>query len=244
MSKHPQQQSAALKWPPREPGKKLVLHLINANSKLPKSFDPAQWQEVTASKEMESADVPLDICGLAAVADESCDAIWNVASLCYLQAHEVVPVLKECFRILRPSGSLMLNLPDLQRVGQSLAQGKLEHELYRSPAGPITAIDLLFGHRASLRDGYQHLQVRTGFVAGTIVHKLTPLGFGEVEVTREGWLLHVVARKIPASPPDKPLIRIHEEDLNKTMQLRDKIEKNPEFMKITPENAFDEPSKL
>lgn len=224
-------------WPKIEQGKKIVLNIVNSGAALPKSFRTDEWQEIVVSREIPNA-IPLDIHDLSALPSESCNVIWNAGSLSYLYAHEVAPVLKELYRILKPQGILLVQVPDLQRVGQMLAQGKLENALYNSPAGPIAAIDLLFGHRAALKAGNKRVQTQTGFTAGSIAHKLTPLGFGEVEVTREGWMLRAMARKIPASPPDKPLIRIREDDLNERMRIRDTIEKNPEWLKITPEDAF------
>ena len=50
--------------------------------------------------------------------------------------------------------------------------------------------------------------------------------------------MYVMARKVVASPPDKPMIRVREEELNETMRKRDNIEKAPEMLKITPEDAF------
>lgn len=229
-----------LHWPAAEKGKKIVLNIVNANIALPKIFPHEQWQEVIASKELPDAHLAIDLRELADIPSESCHAIWNAGSLGYLYAHEVVPALTECYRILQPGGMLLLNVADLQRVGQTLAQGKLEHQLYRSPAGPIAAIDLLFGHRGAIRSGNKNVQIQTGFTASSIIHKLTPLGFGEVEVTRKGWALNIMARKITASPADKPIVRVHEDDLNEMMRQRDNIEKDPEWLKITPEDAFND----
>ena len=226
-----------INWPKLEQGKKIVLNIVNSGAALPKTFRSEEWQEIVVSKEIPNA-ISLDIRELSALPGESCNVIWNAGSLSYLYAHEVVPVLTECYRILQPKGVLLLQVADLQRIGEIMAQGKLENALYNSPAGPIAAIDLLFGHRGSLSAGNKKAQTHTGFAARTIPHKLTPLGFGEVEVTREGWMLRVMARKITASPADKPLIRIREEDLNEKMRIRDTIEKNPEWLKITPEDAF------
>ena len=226
-----------IQWPAAEKGKKIVLNIVNAGIALPKNFGPDEWQEIVASKEIPNA-LPIDLRSLASVPSESCNAIWNAGSLCYLYAHEVGAVLKECYRILQAGGILLVNVTDLQRVGQMIGQGKLENELYRSPAGPIAAIDLLFGHRRTISAGHTQVQIHTGFTASSIAHKLTPLGFGEVEITREGWLMYVMARKVVASPPDKPMIRVREEELNETMRKRDNIEKAPEMLKITPEDAF------
>jgi SAM-dependent methyltransferase len=223
--------------PPLEAGKRFVLNIINANMPLPNAFSPKIWQEVKAAKDKEGA-LPIDFTELGALPDACVDAIYNAGSLSYLYAHEVIPSLKECYRILRMGGTFMFSVSDLQKIGQALAQGKPEREIYRAPAGSITALDLLYGHRTSIMNGRFDLQIKTGFSASSIAQKLTPLGFGEVEVRRDNTQLHVVARKIDANPKDKPLIRIHEEDMNEMMRKRDNIDRNPEWMKITPEGEI------
>ena len=225
-------------WPITEKGKRVVLNIVNSNVGLPLMFKAPEWQEIIASKEVPNAHLPISIKELSEVPGESCNAIWNAGSLSYLYAHEVMPALKECYRILQPGGILVFTVSDLQRIGQVMGQNKLEQELYRSPAGPVAPIDLLYGHRGAIRSGHADLQIKTGFTAPSIAHKLTPLGFGDVEITREGWTLKIVARKVAASPADKPRIRVHEEDLNETMRKRDTIDKKPEWLKITPEDAF------
>lgn len=226
-----------VKLPPLAAGKRFVLNIVNANVSLPPAFNPTIWQEVKASPQVEGA-LPIDITGLGALPDACVDAIYNAGSLSYLYAHEVVPALKECYRILRAGGSFMFSVSDLQKIGQLLGQGRPEREVYRAPAGSITALDLLYGHRASIMNGRFDLQIKTGFSASSIAQKLTPLGFGEVEVKRDNTQLHIVARKIDANPKDKPLVRIHEEDMNEMMRKRDDIVRNPEWMKITPEDGI------
>lgn len=226
-----------IKLPPLEAGKRFILNIINANMPLPRAFDAKNWQEVKASPHVEGA-LPIDITGLRALPDSCVDAIFNAGSLSYLYSHEVIPALKEAYRILRMGGTFMFSVSDLQKIGQVLAQGRPEREIYRAPAGSITALDLLYGHRMSIMNGRFDLQIKTGFSASSIAHKLTPLGFGEVEVRRDNTQLHIVARKIDANPKDKPLVRIHEEDMNEMMRKRDNIDRNPEWMKITPEDGL------
>lgn len=227
-----------MQWPAREAGKRVVLNIVNANVPLPKIFDPKQWQEIIASPQDPKAQLQTDLRGMVDLPDQGCDAIWNAGSFGYLQAHEVVAVLRELHRALVRGGVLMFNVTDMQRVGTVLAQGKIEHQLYNSAAGGIAAVDLIYGHRRAIQSGRDDLKINTGFTAGSIANKATSVGFGEVEVRRDGWMLHVVARKVTANPPDKPLIRIMEEDLNEMMRKRDNIDKKPEMMRVTPEDGL------
>lgn len=226
-------------WPKPVAGKRVALNIVNANVPLPPQFKREEWQEIIVSRQVQGAHIPTDIYGLSSLPAESCDAIWNAGSLAYLYAHEVPVIIQEFHRILKPGGFVQITITDLQRVAQSISQGKLERELYRAPAGIITAIDLLYGHRASIASNRKDLQIKTGFTAHTIVHKFSAQGFGEVEVVRnKGFIMQLTARKVKAVPADKPLIRIQEEDLNEMMRARDNVDKAPEMLKITPEGGI------
>jgi len=80
---------------------------------------------------------------MSAVGDASVDAVWSSHSLEHLHRHQVVPALRECFRVLKPGGVLKLFVPDLQSVAALIAEDKLHQVLYQSPAGPITVDDVL-----------------------------------------------------------------------------------------------------
>ena len=83
---------------------------------------------------------------MAAVASESVDAIFSSHNIEHLYPHEVPLALKEFLRVLKPDGFFVVTCPDLQSVCALVAQGKLTEAAYQSPAGPIAAIDILYGH--------------------------------------------------------------------------------------------------
>ena len=64
--------------------------------------------------------------------------------------------------------------------------------LYQSPAGPIHAIDVVYGHRASISRGNRLMAHRTGFTARTLGARLVDAGFRPVRVKREGFVLWAV----------------------------------------------------
>ena len=84
------------------------------------------------------------------VADDSVDAIWSSHNLEHLQRHEVPMALTEFVRVLKPCGLLLVTLPDLQQVAQLVIEDRLEDQAYASSSGPITPLDMIFGHTASL----------------------------------------------------------------------------------------------
>ena len=119
------------------------------------------------------------------VATGSVDAIWSSHNLEHLQRHEVPLALAEFLRVLKPHGLLLLTLPDLQQVARLVAEDRLEESAYVSQSGPITPLDMIFGHTTSLARGNQFMAHRTGFTARSLHKLLIEAGFVEVTL-RQG----------------------------------------------------------
>ncbi len=101
----------------------------------------------------------------------------------------------EFYRVLKPGGFALITLPDLQRVAEYVAQGKLEEPLYVSAAGPIAAIDILYGYSYDIARGNSYMAHRTGFTAKTLADKLKQAGFSTVEVIKDDLNLWATATK-------------------------------------------------
>ena len=114
------------------------------------------------------------------VADQSVDAIWSSHNLEHLERHEVPLALAEFVRVLKPRGLLLLTLPDLQQVARLVVEDRLEDHAYLSSSGPITPLDMIFGHTASLARGNRFMAHRSGFTARTLGRLLIEAGFVEV----------------------------------------------------------------
>ena len=138
-------------------------------------MDPAVQPEICCS-----------ITDMSPVADDSVDAVWSSHNLEHLQRHEVPLALAEFVRVLKPGGLLLLTLPDLQQVAQLVAEDRLEDEAYTSLSGPITPLDMIFGHTASLARGNQLMAHRTGFTARTLQKLLFEAGFIDITLRRGG----------------------------------------------------------
>ena len=83
---------------------------------------------------------------------------------------------------------MLLTLPDLRQVAQLVVEDRLEDQAYTSQSGPITALDMIFGHSASLADGNPFMAHRTGFTARTLQQLLIQAGFVEITL-RQGSLI-------------------------------------------------------
>lgn len=181
---------------------KTILHVgpghRNNGAKLPAAFQGSEWQEIRL--DIDPANEP-DIIGsmldMAAVADASVDAIYSAHNIEHVYAHEVPQVLKEFLRVLKPDGFLVVTCPDLQTVCQLVAEDKLGDAAYTSPAGPITPLDILYGHGAALAAGHLYMAHKCGFTLKTLTQALHAAGFATSAGKRRarGLDLWVVASK-------------------------------------------------
>jgi SAM-dependent methyltransferase len=154
--------------------------------KLHPHFHGPEWQEIRL--DLDPAVKPDIVCSMtdmSPVADDSVDAIWSSHNLEHLQRHEVPLALAEFIRVLKPSGFLLLTLPDLRQVARLVAEDRLEDQAYTSLSGPITALDMIFGHTASLARGNTFMAHRTGFTARTLQKTLIEAGFVDITL-RQG----------------------------------------------------------
>ena len=183
---------------------KTILHVgpghRNNGAKLPAVFQGGEWKEIRL--DIDPANEP-DIVGsmldMAAVADASVDAIYSAHNIEHVYAHEVPQVLKEFLRVLKPDGFLVVTCPDLQTVCQRVVEDKLGDAAYTSQAGPITPLDILYGHGAALAAGHHYMAHKCGFTLKTLTQALHTAGFATSAGKRRlrGLDLWVVASKGP-----------------------------------------------
>jgi predicted O-linked N-acetylglucosamine transferase (SPINDLY family)/SAM-dependent methyltransferase len=171
---------------------KKVLHVgcgPARRERMPKFFHTSDWQEVRLDIDPACRpDIVASMVEMTPVATASVTAIFSSHNLEHLYPHEVPRALEEFHRVLKPDGFALITLPDLQGVAALVAQDRLEDTAYVSPAGPITPLDILYGHRASMARGNLFMAHRTGFTAKTLMNALRKAGFPLVTVQRDGSL--------------------------------------------------------
>jgi predicted SAM-dependent methyltransferase len=151
--------------------------------KLHRHFYGPEWREVRLDLDPAvQPDIVCSITDMGPVSANTIDAVWSSHNLEHLQRHEVPLALGEFIRVLKPRGLLLLTLPDLQQVAQLVVDDKLEDLAYQSPSGPVTPLDMIFGHTASLARGNRYMAHRTGFTARTLHQALVEAGFVEVRL--------------------------------------------------------------
>ena len=146
-----------------------------------RGFNTAQWEELRL--DVNPACEP-DITGtmteMSTVGNASVDAIFSSHNIEHLYPHEVPVALAEFRRVLKPHGFVVITCPDLGSVARLIAEDKLTETAYTSPAGPITPLDILYGHRTSLANGNIYMAHRCGFTRKVLTETLKAGGFASV----------------------------------------------------------------
>jgi len=150
-----------------------------------RGFNTPEWTEIRLDID---ASVRPDVVGtmtdMSVVPDESVDAVFSSHNIEHLYPHEVPIALAEFRRVLRPEGAVVMTCPDLQTVCALVADNKLLEPAYQSGAGPISPLDILYGHRAAMEQGNLFMAHRTGFTRDTLAQEMRQAGFGTVFVRR------------------------------------------------------------
>ena len=231
--------------------KKRVLH-VGCGPKHPKALHPAfqqpEWIEVRLDiNPAVEPDIINSITNMHGVANDSFHAIWSSHNLEHLFAHEVPVALGEFFRVLKPGGFALIQLPDIQAIAREVAKGNLEEELYRSPAGPICSIDVMWGFRSAIAVGNHYMAHKTGFTQETLQRKLMEAGFAGVQIQLQGYDLVAVSYKKNGnrksdtrntSNPDNPEYFSCEGDaLKNRSALNDSTLSDHNAFRLNPESA-------
>lgn len=171
-------------------------------------FQALAWRELRYDIDPSVApDIVGSIIDMSGIPSGSIDALYNSHVIEHLYPHEVPVALGEFHRVLKPEGFVVLGCPDLQSIAEQVAAGRLMEPAYQSGAGPIAAIDLLYGHRPSLAAGNLFMAHRTGFTAASIQQHFSVAGFARTLTARWApYNLWAIATKKAAT--DEELYRL------------------------------------
>lgn len=187
---------------------KTFLHVgcgFNRKDQTTRGFNTPEWNELRLDID---ANVSPDIIGtmlnMSAVANASVDAIFSSHNIEHLYPHEVPVALAEFKRVLKDDGFVIIACPDLQSVCALIADNKLTEPAYTSPAGPITPLDILYGHRLSMANGNLYMAHRCGFTRTVLTKTLLDAGFAMVAAMRREacYELYAIATKTAINESD------------------------------------------
>ncbi len=179
---------------------KRVLH-VGCGAKAPHRLhalfrNPAAWAEVRA--DVDASVAPDLVCSAVDMRQQvptgSYDALWSSHTIEHLHDHEVPLAFAEFLRVLKPGGFVLIRCPDLTAIVEAIQAIGPETVAYMSPAGPITPLDMLFGHRAAIAGGNSFMAHHTAFTDERLGQLLLDAGFACVVTKRAtGYDLWAVA---------------------------------------------------
>jgi len=153
-----------------------VLHAGCGNEHLPPEYGFGKCDEVRLDIDPTmNPDIVASIVDLGDVGEF--DAVYCSHALEHLYPHQVPQALAEFRRVLKPGGYALIFVPDLEDVRPT------EDVLYESNAGPVSGLDLIYGHHKFTVDR-PYMAHHCGFTSLTLGRALTEAGFNEVHTRR------------------------------------------------------------
>jgi len=195
--------------PARQPDKRPNL-LVNlgcgpkGSTRLPAMF--AEWRELRVDIDAKAApDILADATDLSAIESGSAHAVWSAHCIEHLYLHEVGTAITEVYRILADDGFLCVIVPDLQAIAEYIATDRLHEVVYQSPAGSVTAHDILFGFGPFLAQGYSKMAHKCGFTPTLLVQSLREAPFAQIVLRRRAnhELAGVACKRAPADEAER-----------------------------------------
>lgn len=128
------------------------------------------------------------------------DAVYCSHTLEHFYKHEVPQVLAGFLHVLKPSGFANIAVPDMRSLFKAVANRDIDETWYRTPGGPISFHDVIYGWGAQVRQGNVYYCHKTGFTEKSLAKALRASGFASVmTAVDEGANLHAFAFKAKPS---------------------------------------------
>jgi SAM-dependent methyltransferase len=174
------------------------------STRLPAMF--AAWRELRVDIDANAApDILADATDLSAIESGAADAVWSAHCIEHLYLHQVGTAIAEVYRILADDGFLCVIVPDLQAIAEYIATDRLHEVVYQSPAGSVTAHDILFGFGPFLAQGHSKMAHKCGFTPTLLVQKLREAPFAQIVLRRRAnhELAGVACKRAPADEAER-----------------------------------------
>ena len=185
-----------------------VLNVGGNSKEIPIPPHYAGWEHLLLDIDPRGKpDVVADARELTALPAAQFDAVFCSHNLEHYFPHEGTHVLRGFAHVLKDDGFAEIRVPDIKALMKHLVDAGLDVDdvVYTSPAGPISAHDMLYGWSVELeqsgRDFYAH---KTGFTPKTLFRKLRDAGFAVVVLGSVPATFELAAFAFKTSPrPDQ-----------------------------------------
>lgn len=156
---------------------------VNAN-RIPVRFKNDNWHEVRLDIDQRvNPDIVADIRDLSLVPSASYDAVFSPHNIEHLKYHEVDTALQNFYRIIKPTGFLVLLAPNLRRIAQFIVENDIDTPMLETGLGPIAPVDVLYGFRPWIRHGNDFMIHKTGFTPELLFRRLEENRFRKIVIT-------------------------------------------------------------
>lgn len=174
-----------------------------------------EWKEVRVDIDPGVApDIVDDIRTLSNVEDGSAHYLFSKHNLEHLEFHEVMPCLRNFYRVLDDRGFVMIRTPDLEGICRAILRFGPEKTLYNTETHDgmtdIMGLDMLFGASWEIARGNHFMAHRTAFTQATLKAKLEAAGFNDVAVSAKYGELRARAFKKPENNVFWDIVGKHE----------------------------------
>ena len=141
-------------------------------------FNNDNWKEIRFDIDKNvNPDIVGTLTDMKLVETGSVDAVYSSHNIEHIFPHEVPIALREFYRVLKEDGMVVITCPDLQSVCEAVVQDKLLEPLYESDIGPISPIDILYGHRGFIAQGNEYMAHKGGFTYSVLDRAFYEAGF-------------------------------------------------------------------
>jgi len=141
-------------------------------------FNTDDWLEIRYDIDKSVApDYVGSMTDMKVIEDGSVDGIFSSHNIEHLFPYEVPMAMTEFLRVLNDNGVVILTCPDLKSVCELVIEDKLVETVYESEVGPITPLDIIFGHRGSIQQGNLYMAHKCGFTEKVLSATFDAAGF-------------------------------------------------------------------
>lgn len=186
----------------RKPGVKSVLNVGGNNKQIPIPGYFAGWQhDLLDIDPRGEPDLVCDARELTGLTGGVYDAVYCSHNLEHYYRHDGLNVIRGFHHMLNETGFADIRVPDIAQVMAALREKELEFDdiLYYSPAGPISAHDVVYGFQKEIRESGQDFYAhKTGFTPKSLGEILLNGGFPVVFLStdKEALAVHALAFKV------------------------------------------------
>jgi hypothetical protein len=167
---------------------KKVLNVGGGNKGIALPCEYNGWEHLLLDIDPKgNPDIVCDARELKTLNGNTYNAVYCSHNLEHYYRHELPKVLGGFSHLLVEGGFVDIRVPDLEQVMKTVVVKNIDIDdlLYHSPAGPITARDVIYGYGVEIeRSGCDFYAHKTGFTPKSLYKILTQNGFPFVYLSK------------------------------------------------------------